>query len=246
MLNINQKIKSKINKMHPTPKWQYLVRQIALDAVLALSWIAAVVIVGITIYTLSHYNPWENLPKGLNNFWQAVKDLPWEMFFVLLLLVIIIYFASRKAYFIYRINSLLILAFIIGSVAIGYYIAEKTGIHQNISQAPIAKQLYIHQGKVFLVSRGAVVTGEISGAKENHLIITDVDNRQWAISFDKSTVFINGKDFRINEIIKINGLKQEANHIQATVVQKLDASWRGFFDKFQDRNLVPCADCNVY
>lgn len=245
-MNINQKIKEKICRARLKPKWQFLTCQIFIDVILIVAWILSVFVIGIIIYLLSHYNPWASLPKGFFYFLQACKDLPWELILVLLFLVVAIYFTSRKSYFIYRLNSLVILAIIVASLAIGYYVAEKMGLHENISQAPIAKQIYTRQGKVFLVSRGVVIIGEIKGAKNNHMIIADDDKKQWEISFDKKTIFITGKNFNINEIIKINGIRKEANHIQALTVQKLDASWRGFFDKFRNRNLIPCDNCAVY
>ena len=245
MKSINQKIKSKITDVKPNPKWQFYLRQAFLDALLVVSWLFAVIVVGIIIYILSHYNPWENLPYGFLYFLLAIEDLPWEMFFILSILILIIYFTSRKSYLIYRMNSLLILALIIGSVAVGYFIAEKIGIHDTISQISVAKEIYLRQGKVFVVGRGSVITGEIMGAKDGHIVINDSDNNQWLVSFDKNTIFTNGKDFQINQIIKITGIKENADHIKALGIQKIDATWRGFFDEFNNRVLQPCNDCNI-
>lgn len=245
MKNINQKIKSKITTVHPNPKWQVYMHQAFLDALLIASWFFAVIIIGMIIYILAHYNPWENLPNGFLNFLQAVEDLPWEMFFILSILILVIYLTSRQAYLIYRLNSLFILFFIIGSVAVGYFIAEKVGLHDTISQNSIIKEIYLRQGKLFLVSRGTVITGEITGAKDSHIIIKDSDDTNWFISFDKNTNFTNGRNFQINEIIKINGIKESPNHIKAISIQKIDATWRGFFDAFENRSLLPCNDCNI-
>jgi len=213
------------------------------DLLLIVAWVGSVIVIGMIIYIISKYNPWENLPKGFNYYLEALKSMPWELIIILFTLVIVIYFILKHINFAYRINQWGVFGVIIVSLAVGYAIAEKIGIHENIAKAPVAKNIYARQGKIFLVSRGVIITGEIKGTENNSLVIVDDDNHKWYISWQKNTLFPDGKKFSINELIKINGMSDKPDHINALIIRKVNENLRGFFEKVHSRTLIPCPTC---
>lgn len=221
MSKLSDKIKSKVKKVKPKPKWQFLGYELAKEIILVVLWFLAVAGIGMVIYIISHQNPWEFLPTKVG-FWQGLVGIPWEMISILAILILIIYLISRKIRFVYRNNSWVILVLICSSVVAGYFIVEKTGLNEKISEMQVAEEIYARGGKFIAPDRGPILLGRIENIEEpkSLWIVRDMFSNDWKVILTDNTKFYNNNEFNKGNIVKINGLKKDKT-IEAYGVKEL-------------------------
>ncbi len=228
MSKLSEKIKSKLKNVKPKPKWQFVGYELAKEIVLVLLWILAVVGVGMVIYIVSHQNPWEFLPPK-TIFWNGLIGLPWEMIAILAALIFIIFLITRKISFVYRNNSWVILILICSSVAAGYFIIEKTGLNEQLSNIQMAEEIYMRGGKFIAPDRGPVLIGRIENIKnpKSLWIVRDMFSNDWNVIITEDTRFPLRAQFNEGNLVKIDGIKN--NHtIEAFAIDGLNEEARGF------------------
>lgn len=228
MSKLSDKIKSKVKSVKPKPKWQFVGYELAKEIVLVILWFIAVVGIGMVIYIISHQNPWKFLPPELG-FWHGLIGLPWEMIAVLVILVISIYFISRKIHFVYRNNSWVILLLICTSVAAGYFIIEKTGLNEKLSEIQMAEEIYARGGKFIAPDRGPILIGKIEDIEDpkSLWIVRDMFSNNWQVIITDQTYIPTNQDFSVGKMVKIDGIKSD-HTIEAFAIDQLNEESRGF------------------
>ncbi len=227
MKNLKDKIKEKIKKEKPNPKWQYTTNEILKNLILIILWISIVIGIGAFTYILIHYNPWTKVPYAFKYFWNNLFGLPWEFMIILGILIIISYYLVKKIHFIYRLNRWLIVGIILLSLILGYFIAEKIGINQKIANIELIRKIYQSQGKLIQTKRTAIVIGLITEIDKEKLTIKDTAGYNWSVVIDKNTIFPQGSKFFLGEIVKIQGITNK-NSINAIIMQPLNIKLRGY------------------
>jgi len=244
MTKLSEKIKKNLDNVKPKPKWEFTTYEMLKDLFLAFLWVNTVILIGIIIYILSRYNPWEDLPNKLDYHLDALKTLPWELITIALLLLAAIYFITRKINFMYRMSPYVTLGVVIVSIGGGYFLAEKIGINNKIANAPVAREIYKKQGKILIVSRGITATGEIIEVGKNDLLMNDSANRNWVVLVGPKThIYSIDKGLILHDYILVNGIKVKDGTIQAFLIREMDENWRGFYERIITIKKINCPSC---
>ena len=225
-MNLSDKIKNQIKNKKPNPKWQYTIINIIQDIILVLLWIIIVIGLGMLIYVLINYNPWDQMPKTFRYFWQGFIGLPWELMIILGLLIFFTYYLFKNVHFIYRLNRWMIVGLILISLIGGYVIAERIGINKKVATSAPVKKLYQRQGRLIRFRRGTIIVGIITKISADDLQVRDTNENIWKIKISKNTRFPQGSKFFSGELVRINGIKNN-NSIKAIIMRPLGVKLRG-------------------
>lgn len=227
MSKLSKKIKNKIKLTTPKPKWQFTLKVILIEVGFATLWILAVIGLGVLVYVLIHYSPWEYLPRNFKYFWQGFLGLPWELLIICAIFIVISYYLFKKINFMYRWDKWLLVGIIVLSLVGGYLIAESAGINKKIAQIPSANKIYKQQGRLIQAKRGTVIIGSLAGVKKEYIVIKDLNGNIWQIVIDKSTYFPQGKKIILGEIVRVHGI-QINDQLKAVYIKPLGIKLRGF------------------
>jgi len=229
MSKLSEKIKSRVKKLKPRPKWQFVGYNLAKEIVLVALWFLTATGVGMVIYILSHHNPWEFLPLKTKTFWQGFVGLPWEMVIILAGLMVLIFLITRKIRFVYRNSPWVILALICISITVGYLVIEKIGLNKTIGSSEMAQEIYRRGGKLISSERGPILVGKIEDFKEptRLWILKDGYNNSWKVIITSQTRFPLKSQFSKGDVVKVNGIKND-HIIEAYAIRELNKNLRGF------------------
>jgi len=243
---LNEKIKTKLKNKKPKPKWQFQIFDFLKDFGIILLFISAILIFGIALYLIVHYNPFFGNYKnsGFNFFFQIFSVFPWELIGILVLLILGIYYLIKKVHFLYRLDSILIIVIILVLTTSGYFLAETTGLNKKIAGNQIIREIYQKQGRLFKPERGPVVIGEILKIENDKITIQEIHSeKEWIIIFDEKTRIQKNQDLEIGKTIMVIGEKKE-NQIKARGIKFQSENFRGFNDfprPESQRNQMPRA-----
>jgi hypothetical protein len=229
-------IYKKIQKLNPKPKWYFTLYNSIKNIALFTIWILCVSIIGILIYILTHYY---NIKSCLSaNFvFHNILGFPWEIIVIIVLFCILIFLLARKIYFLYRINSYLLVLFIILSLLLGYYISEKTGINESLSNLKISEAIYSRGGNMIFANKRPMLIAQIIelNYEDNIMLVKDIDNKFWNIIIDRQTQFFPNQQYNTNDIVQIHGIKDNYT-IKAQLIKKINRNQRGLKRKLQYHN----------
>lgn len=239
MSKLEEKIKNNLKKVKPNPRWEFLLLDFIKELIIVIFWIFAVVFLGICIYILSAYNPLEIVFYDKNLILNALIGLPWEIFIASVFLVLGIYFLSKRIFFIYRLNSVSLIVIIFTSIFLGFFIAEKLGLNEKISNSKIVNFIYENQGKILFPKRGFLITGKIKDIKEKILYFEDKDCLVYKIDLEKVKIK-NNFLFNKGDYIKLFAIKNNF-YINVWHIIKLPNDIRGLKNKI---NCSPTCNCS--
>jgi len=243
MSKLNEKIKLGLKNVKPKPRWEFVTYDLIKDLVLAGLIVMAVLIVGATVYIVRQYNPWSDLPAGWNYHLEALKSLPWELIVFCFILITLVYIAAKKINNFYRINPLYIFLAIVVLIGAGYFIAEGMGFNKKMAEIPVAKNIYQKQGKIILVGRGIIVSGEVRSVNSPKMIVVDTKHHTWQIVATAKTHILTPDKIEAYDFVTVNGIKIDNDNIEAFLIREMDENWRGFYEDIMKARSMHCVGC---
>ena len=222
MTNIEQSIKERLATIKPHSKWRFWGAEASRDVAIVVCWFLTVAILGIVMYVIFHENPWAGLPKGMRSVWLGFGGLPWELIGLLVVTGTVAYFLSRRSHELYRLAPWLLGGVVIGTVVVGYLLAETSGLNRFMAKHPILNSLYCQQGQIIAPGRGPTIVGVIESAKNNELVVRDATPTSWTVLITTSTQIVNPREVVPAHMVRVIGEKVKRREINAYSIQALD------------------------
>jgi len=184
MTKLEDKIKHAVQDKKPKPKSYFVIQNTLREIIVAILWLACVVLLGAIIYLLQYF-PWRVFIRP-RFFLHGMAGLPWELVFLAALLIVVLYFLTKNISTFYRHRNILIAALVVSLLA-GYFIAELSGLNETIAKAKPLKPLYQQYGKFIAPERFPGTIGEITSVSENQITLLDQQGNEWTALIDDRT-----------------------------------------------------------